>query len=880
MNFKKVLVYIFIMISGLILTQTVASATPAKPGIKPIGEKQSCRSHTRAGFVELSDIPEGEKNRKRIAVNAMNSAKKNLPTAVIVVGFNGSQTPVDYAADYDWGNRIFSGASSLAKYYSDMSFGQFSFGPVIEKSEFETNGNTNLYDRGNDGIIHVTVPQNHGDWTLDDEQKTYRSLSKVLTQALKKAEDYVDFKQYDADKDGIVENNEMALAFIMAGYEASSSNSFKEGRDKYTWAFMANMSDFRQYGITQPAIDDVGFSSFVTVGESGDESSGYDQAPFATLAHELGHYLGLPDLYDTSDSKFNSYRPWKNYQVDILSLMAGGAWGKDPEGNIVPYSFDVWSKYKLGWISPQRAEKSGIYNINYSNNNDANKTLRINTQQKDEYYLIENRQFRKWDEGMTNEGLNSKEGGLIVWHIDEGIVKNENENNGVNATYHRPGVIPLFGERRGRNKTMLGGSVNTKQVLFDNSFWNQYFKSYDGSELDLPLYGINLERDVPSERKRSGIKLEFLSESSEEMKVRFSDEEHIHYLKHHPEIASKCNKIGSIEYWHCEYCGKMFTDENGNSSITDDELSQKNNALGYGKHEWNNGKITKPATIESEGIKTFTCRVCGKTRTEEINKLANENERNIESGRTDKTYQKNGAALEKEIMSAVNDKDHAGAAYAALKFRSTKQGIHSISLKWEKTKGAVKYVLYANRCNSRTKKFRMVRIAQLTGTKYKVKRLPKALSSPNRNGTIATGKKLAKGKYYKFVMVALDRNGYVVSQSKTIHVATKGSRKAGNYSSINVKAKVNKNGKKLKKFHAISSLKTRKGNKIKLKAVAVSPKRAKVKKHVGIRFESSDTRIATVNKNGLITAHEKGKSVIYAFAQNGICKAVNININE
>lgn len=36
------------------------------------------------------------------------------------------------------------------------------------------------------------------------------------------------------------------------------------------------------------------------------------------------------------------------------------------------------------------------------------------------------------------------------------------------------------------------------------------------------------------------------------------------------------------------------------------------------QHEWNSGVVTKAATCETNGIKTYTCSVCGKTRTETI----------------------------------------------------------------------------------------------------------------------------------------------------------------------------------------------------------------------------------------------------------------------
>lgn len=40
----------------------------------------------------------------------------------------------------------------------------------------------------------------------------------------------------------------------------------------------------------------------------------------------------------------------------------------------------------------------------------------------------------------------------------------------------------------------------------------------------------------------------------------------------------------------------------------------------YGNHEWDNGTVTKAATHTEEGVKTYTCTVCGGTKTEAIAK--------------------------------------------------------------------------------------------------------------------------------------------------------------------------------------------------------------------------------------------------------------------
>lgn len=39
-------------------------------------------------------------------------------------------------------------------------------------------------------------------------------------------------------------------------------------------------------------------------------------------------------------------------------------------------------------------------------------------------------------------------------------------------------------------------------------------------------------------------------------------------------------------------------------------------------HKWDSGKVTQEATEKAEGVKTYTCTVCGTTKTEIIPKLA------------------------------------------------------------------------------------------------------------------------------------------------------------------------------------------------------------------------------------------------------------------
>ena len=199
--------------------------------------------------------------------------------------------------------------------------------------------------------------------------------------------------------------------------------------------------------------------------------------------------------------------------------------------------------------------------------------------------------------------------------------------------------------------------------------------------------------------------------------------------------------------------------------------------------------------------------------------------------------------------------------FSALALRSMKQGSKNIQLAWNKVKGAKTYVVYGNACG---KKNKMKKLATVRTNKYNVRKI---------------SKKLKKGTYHKFIVVALNSKNNVVSSSKVIHVATKGG-KVGNHKSVSITAKVDKNGKAIKSYKALSQTKLKRGKTIVLKSTATPySKKLKVANHRKISYESSNTKIATVNAKGKVTAKKKGSCYIYAYAQNGVFKRIKVTVN-
>ena len=199
------------------------------------------------------------------------------------------------------------------------------------------------------------------------------------------------------------------------------------------------------------------------------------------------------------------------------------------------------------------------------------------------------------------------------------------------------------------------------------------------------------------------------------------------------------------------------------------------------------------------------------------------------------------------IFSQGSDKDPKGSVYNPLCARASKTKKNSVTLKWNKVSGVDGYIIYGNRCGS---KHPFRKLAELSGGK-----------------TTWTNKKLRKGTYYKYVVVAYTNSGknrIVVSTSKTIHAATTGG-KAGNVKSVKV-TNVSKNAKTLNKGKTFT-LKTK-----------TTKSGSKVSKHRKLCYATSNKKVATVNGSGKITAVGKGTCNIYVYAQNGRYKTIKITV--
>lgn len=194
----------------------------------------------------------------------------------------------------------------------------------------------------------------------------------------------VDFSLYDNDGDDTVDA--VILIHSGSGYEQTSD---VDDIHSHKWNIEPRLKD-NVYVYDYTIQPEYWF-------QPGDMTCG-------VFCHEVGHILGLPDLYDPD---------YSSRGIGVWSVMSYGSWlGPNYDGSC-PAEPDAWCRLQLGFTSSIDIEEH-VGSMNIGNVEETGTIYRLlsDAMSTTEYFLVENRQKLGYDEYLPGDGL-------LIWHIDE-----------------------------------------------------------------------------------------------------------------------------------------------------------------------------------------------------------------------------------------------------------------------------------------------------------------------------------------------------------------------------------------------------------------------------------------------------------------------------
>ncbi|MDH4209903.1 MAG: M6 family metalloprotease domain-containing protein [candidate division WOR-3 bacterium] len=301
----------------------------------------------------------------------------------------------------------FDNTASLRDYYREVSYGRFTISQSSEVSDwYRIPGDYSYYVGDSFGFYPGTFPRN---------------AQGIVWAACSLADPSVDFTQFDEDG-----NDTVDILFVV-----HSGPGAEEGFPGYTSHIWSHQWQLSNTGTGCPSAyltDDGVYVDYYSMEPERFELY-TSRITVGVFAHEFGHILGLPDLYDTDYSTFG---------IGLFGLMGAGSWGRGDDRQIPgssPSHLCAWSKYQLGFLVPLAVDRIGVSRYEHQSVPCASCSPFAVRLLEDpdgpnweypgtigEYFLVENRMRRGFDQSLPGDGL-------LILHVDDAKGSNSDENH-------------------------------------------------------------------------------------------------------------------------------------------------------------------------------------------------------------------------------------------------------------------------------------------------------------------------------------------------------------------------------------------------------------------------------------------------------------------
>lgn len=351
------------------------------------------------------NVSDGARRVKAASRNNKMSYKGNKRCLILLVEFSDKAFSMDdplafykrVANEKGFKEGKFKG--SVSDYFSAQSNGQFNI-------DFDVVG---PYKLGNVASYGANVNDADGNRLYD---KNPQGMINAACQAA--VSDGVDFSPYDWDGDGNVE-----MVYVIYAGEGEATG----GGDDTIWPHKSQLFPSAKCGDKRVSV----------YACSNELSSKTAIAGIGTICHEFSHCLGYPDAYDTQYNGFYGMGSW--------DLMCQGSYN----GNqFVPAGYTAYEKWVAGWIDPVVLHDHANYSDIKPVADGGDAYIFYNPGDKDEYYIIENRQKKGWDAQLAGSGI-------LVNHItyDRSAWDNNipNTNTPPYNSFERITIIPADGTK-------------------------------------------------------------------------------------------------------------------------------------------------------------------------------------------------------------------------------------------------------------------------------------------------------------------------------------------------------------------------------------------------------------------------------------------------